>query len=720
MAEEKTQNTADAPKIDLPSDYTNEQDFLADVRRWFQDDLDFDRLNREAAIEDAKFVAGDQWDDSVKSRRLRAKKPVLTFNRLVAFVGQIVGNRRNNETAIKVTPVQNGTREIALARQGLIRDIEQRSHADRAYDLALQNCVIQGIGSFAIRVDYANDDVFEQDIFIDSHKNAMAVVWDRTLVDPSGADAGHVFVVETIPRKAFKAQYPWADNAEDLSLDEEIVTANSENWFTADDVRVVMFWRMRTRPRTLALMQTGVTRDITNDTSSETMDAIAVNPATGKKYIRKVQKPYCEGYKLCGTKLLEGPVVYDIPRVPVFRVPGWEINIGEAVTRFGMIRHMKDPQRLHNYWRSAIAEKLALAPRARWSASAESVAGREKAWRNAHLSDDPLLVWNGESGQPPVFTPPAQLEAALVQEAGMTVQDLRDISNLHEASLGQTSNEVSGKGILARQRVGELGTVIYFDNLRMAQEEAGKVINALIPSIYDTARTIRVLGEDGKEAFHRINDPNEPNALNIGQGRYDITSTTGPSYTTKRVEAQESMLTVFNAAPQTMAIAADLFVRNMDWPGADEFERRLRKMIPPNALDPRDMSPEEAEAMKAQQAQQEQQQAVQMQLQLRGANAEVAEKEAKAALADAQAKLAEAEADAVEAKAQLARAQALKALEEAQALDIDNSLAMTDMSGIENMIAHGLAHETMEANQPDGGQEETASATSPQQSENDA
>ena len=42
----------------------------------------------------------------------------------------------------------------------------------------------------------------------------------------------------------------------------------------------------------------------------------------------------------------------------------------------------------------------------------------------------------------------------------MTVQDIRDVTNRHEASMGQVSNEVSGRAITARQRVSELGDVI--------------------------------------------------------------------------------------------------------------------------------------------------------------------------------------------------------------------------------------------------------------------
>ena len=61
-----------------------------------------------------------------------------------------------------------------------------------------------------------------------------------------------------------------------------------------------------------------------------------------------------------------------------------------------------------------------------------------------------------------------QIEGALIEQADTAANDLNDISNLHEASLGKQSNEVSGRAILARQRVGETGTIVYQDNLELA------------------------------------------------------------------------------------------------------------------------------------------------------------------------------------------------------------------------------------------------------------
>jgi hypothetical protein len=284
--------------------------------------------------------------------------------------------------------------------------------------------------------------------------------------------------------------------------------------------------------------------------------------------------------------------------VPVLRVPGWEVNVGEYKHRWGLIRHLKDPQRLHNYWRSVIAEKIMQTPRAVWLASKSSVAGREAQFRNSHLTDDPLLIWNDDSGQKPERVQPASVENALLGEAAITSQDIKDVSNIHEANLGMPSNEVSGAAIIARQRVSDTGTILYHDNLAHAIEQAGAIINELIPIAYDTPRIIKILGSDSKQDMVAINQVGDKET-DITSGKYSVTVVTGPSFQTKRIEAAQNMMNLANAMPQTLAVSADLIVEAQDWPGAAKIAKRIRKSMPPSLLDPEEMTPDMQQAAKA-------------------------------------------------------------------------------------------------------------------------
>jgi hypothetical protein len=535
-------------------------------------------------------------------RRDAARKPTLTFNRLPAFIAQIVGQRRMNETTIKIVADQNSDHAVARVREDLVRNIQKVSRADLAYDNTLQNTVICGIGNFKLRLDYKSADVWEQDMCVDPCPDALSVVWDRMSRDPTGRDAGALFRVFTVKRKKFEKDYPWATPA-DFSTQYSYLNDNTMNgWVTVDDVRVVAYWHMRTRPRVLALMQSGNTEDVTDRAEDPDMLSQVVQREDGTPVIREVDMPYAQCYICSGTDILEGPYDLPISRVPYFRVPGWEVSVGDWRHRWGLVRFMKDPQRLHNYWRSVIAERLMATPKASWLATQEAVAGREQAFRNSHLSDDPLLVWNGESGQKPERVEPPQIQQALIAEAELTSQDLKDISNIHEANLGMPSNEVSGAAIMARQRVSDTGTVIYHDNLNQAIEECGRTINELIPFVYDTPRILNVMGVDGREYVQAINDVGNPNSVDVTAGRYRVSAVTGPSYATKRMESAAAMLSTLNVMPQLIGQFADLLVEAQDWPGAEKIVKRIRMSMDPALLDPSDVTPEmrAAAAAKAQ------------------------------------------------------------------------------------------------------------------------
>src|SRR5690606_37970090 len=125
--------------------------------------------------------------------------------------------------------------------------------------------------------------------------------------------------------------------------------------------------------------------------------------------------------------------------------------------------------------------------------------------------------------------------------------DIKSTFGQFDASLGQQSNETSGKAILARQREGDTATYHYLDNLSKSIRHTGRILIDMIPRIYDTQRVARIIGEDGKPDLVGLNPDQgtpveksqDPNArikkiYNLGVGRYDVTVTVGPSFTTKR------------------------------------------------------------------------------------------------------------------------------------------------------------------------------------------
>lgn len=706
-----------SPKYKLPSGFTDEQEFLKAARDEYREDAEADKTNRDAALDDLKFacdyreapgaITGAQWDQQVVLQRVG--RPCLTNNVLPQYIGQIVGDNRINRPAIKVRPAEDADEELAEVRAGIIRYIEAQSNAQWIYTTTLQGAATCGISNFRCGLDYADNGSFLRDLRIKPIANPLAVVWDRLSVERTGKDARRCFVIDEIPRKEFEKEYPdkipgWSDFETDQAL-------IADRWLTSDNVRVCEYWRMEEEKVTLGLMEDG--------------QSVEVGKAPGVEFreTREVSRMKACMWLITGFSVLEGPFEVPIDRLPIFRVYGRCFFVGNMKTWFGLVRFMKDQQRLMNYADSVIAESLATAPKQQWLADTTAVEGREEIIRQAHRSGDPLLVKN--TGGEMQRMDPAPMPMGMFQWRQLLTQQMKDTTGLHDASLGIQSNETSGKAILARQREGDVATIEYHDNLNAGIAECGRVLSDLIPIVYDTPRQIRIVGEDEAMSVIKVNDPNDPEAHDMSRGKFDIVVETGPSYSTKRVESAEQIVELIRAVPQIGAVAGDILVGALDLPDGDKLKERLKLMLPPEAQqqdekDPKDMSPEEQQAFMQQQQEQAQQQQMQQQVAELGVQLQIEEKKAQIAKLQAEtakiareakappeipneppenpivmhseARKAIAEADSAEANAIAAQAKAREAEARARIAEAQAASAHTDAVFNDMDAAHKLEH----------------------------
>lgn len=533
----------------------------------------------EEMLDDLVFLNGEQWPADLKKTREADGRPCLVINKIPNFADQVIGDIRQNSPTIKVKPVDsNSDPETAEILTGLIRNIEVQSNAEIAYDTAAESTVYMGKGAFRVVTEYSDDDTFEQDIRIRRIKNPFTVVWDPSAMEWDKSDAKYCFITEKMPKDKFKRQYPDASNS---PFDASVKDAQ---WSDENTVRIVEYFKRNEEKKKLYLMRDPLTKtEKQTDEKLEGWDVVKSRDVTQHKIT---------WYKANGVEILEGPTEWPGKYVPIVSVFGKELNIeGKTVYR-GITRHSKDPQRLYNYARSTSAEVMSLAPRAPYILSSKMIGQYQTYWDNAHKKNFPYLPFQSDPNLPGVIpqrTQPIQANTGIQTEVIVADQEMHDTSGLQQASLGQKSNEKSGRAIMARQREGDVANYAYYDNLARALKYCGKVILDLIPRIYDTPRVIRILGEDNAEQFVPVNQPVQnkqgiERIFDLTTGKYDVIVTIGPSYSTQREEAADSMLQFLTAFPAAAPIVGDLVAKNMDWPGASEFEKRLKALLPPQVL----------------------------------------------------------------------------------------------------------------------------------------
>ena len=601
---------------------TDKSDMLALMRSRFTMALSAYSESREDELDDLRFMAGspdNQWQwpadvlatrGSVQGQTINAR-PCLTINKLPQHVRQVTNQQRQNRPSGKVIPADDNA-DVAVAEvfDGIIRHIEYMSDADVAYDTACDNQVTYGEGYIRVLTEYAREDSFDQDLRIGRVRNSFSVYMDPAIQDPCGSDAQWCFITEDLLKADYERMFPDAAPVSSI-LARGVGDQSLSMWISENTIRIAEYFYIDHQKATLNLYPGNVTafKDTPQDAQLKAMFGKPVRTRTVDR--RKVMWLKTNGYEVLDER--EWPGKY----IPVVRVVGNEFEVDGRLFVSGLVRNAKDAQRMYNYWTSQEAEMLALAPKAPFIGYGGQFEGYENQWKTANTTNWPYLevnpdVTDGAGGVLPLpqRAQPPLPQTGLIQAKMGADEDIKAATGQYNASLGMQGNERSGKAITAREKQGDVGTYHYVDNLARAIRHVTRQLVDLIPKIYDTQRIARIIGLDGEVSMVKIN-PDQPEPVrkimdqnggviekiyNPNVGNYDVMVTTGPGYMTKRQEALDAMSTILQSNPQLWAVAGDLFIKNMDWPGAQEMAERFKKILDPKVLQTNEKTPELAAA----------------------------------------------------------------------------------------------------------------------------
>jgi hypothetical protein len=290
--------------------------------------------------------------------------------------------------------------------------------------------------------------------------------------------------------------------------------------------------------------------------------------------------------------------------IPILRCVGRESVIDGKLEIKGHTRQLIDAQRMLNYNASGQVEFGALQTKVPWVGPARAFEGQEQ-WKDANRKNYPYLTYNDvddeadnpelqkidrpQRNEPPVSAP-VYMDGAQNAERWMMMA-----SGQYQEKLGEASKQTaeSGKAINARQAQSDTTSYHFKEHQGDTLRALGIQVLDLIPKIYDTQRTLHVLGEDGTKRWIMI-DPTAADAItelkketeeaaelafNPNIGEYDCMSDPGPNYATQRQEAWNAIAIILQQNMELAGIIGDLLFKYGDFPGADEIMERLRKEI---------------------------------------------------------------------------------------------------------------------------------------------
>jgi hypothetical protein len=598
--------------IDTVAAALGDDDIISEARKRFDRVNEYESIARQRYIADLLFEQGDsennyQWPNEIKNARDGQRRPCLTMN-IVQQHNKIISNTmKKNKQSVKFVALGNGaTKESADVYQDIMRHIEHQSQAQIAYDIARGFMVGPGKGWWRLATDYVGPDSWDQEIFIHPVNDPLSVFMDPNIQQRNGSDSKWAFVFDDVPEDDLYEAYPeYRDQMVGMPLG--LGTVNSD-WVSKGLVRVCEYFRKIKKPdKAISFTRMGERYNLRRSQfhklvlDKDSRKKIVDHPQTR---IRDVVDEVVEWRLIVGSQVVD-ETIWPGKYIPLIRCVGEEMTLDGRYDCKGHTRWMKDAQRMFNFNASGQVEFVALQTKVPWMAPVKAIEEYIESWKTANVKNPALLVYNHQDPDNPdvPIPPPQRIDPPNFSPAYQTGMEtakaqLESVSGQHENSMGQQGNERTGAAISARQNQGDTATFHFQDHYEEALIFTGMQIIDLVPKIYDTKRVMQILANDGtdyaleidptlKQAYlQEIGHQNEvvKRVFNPLLGQYDIASTVGPAYGSRRDQARDALTLILTQAPGLTGLIGDLLMKDMDFESASEAALRLRRMVPPQAL----------------------------------------------------------------------------------------------------------------------------------------
>lgn len=567
-----------------------------DVVKLLTEAQDAEEDNRALVKEDHKFIDDEngQWEQEWFNAL--SDQPRYSFDQTSPIVDQIAGDIEESDFDIKIDPAGGeATEDQAELRDGMIRNIENISHAQKIYSNAGRNVATGGFDAWLLKTDFVDDNSFDQDILIQDIHNAWDRVWfDVGSQEQDRSDSNYGFLLSSIPKSDFDKSFPGRNGSS--------VSDGARNKTKCNNVSIVTIGHIFYRKlKDRVLVQTSLGRVFEEKEMPKLMGPEVVEAKrTVKDSVFYMRKFDGDGF----LAKEEETVFSTIPLVAVYG--NFKVIDNETQYR-GVVRKLKDPQRVYNYAKSREIAEGALAPRAKFWMTGKQMKGHETTLRTLNTNHDPVQKFNADPAVPGV---PQQTGGAAVNTGlNTTAQTMRELmgstAGIFAAGMGDTAAFAqSGVAIDKLQDKSNNITTKYFGSIEVGVCYTAKLANDAMHKVYDTKRMQRIMSADGSFEMKEINngggfDENEQPipANDLTAGKYDITCKAGPSYDSRQSETHAAIMDIAATDPSVMALALDVVLKSSKSPGMDKIADRARVQLINSGVIPEDQMTEEEIAM---------------------------------------------------------------------------------------------------------------------------
>lgn len=547
--------------------------------------------------DDLNFCIRDQWTAIERSEFTRLFSPAMTFNKLYDSTKKIVGEQRKNKPDLIVRSLNGKIDQEQLDIRGdLVRTISYRSQNDLVYQTAFKSALMFSYGAFQVGLGYESPRSFNRTIDFQLIPDPTRCAWDPTALKPHKGDGNFCTRNFTMLRDEFFVTYPYISNP--VSFVDPYMLLDFQ-WTTKDTICICDEYVKEWYPLTIVKLSNGMSVTEKEWEEAQKIHQKQLDVVQGSIVAQIIQDgiPYVkekrmtQDYKIMHYRMIRDTIIefseWPSKQLPIIFVDGDSYYLDGRQYTKSFIHEARDAQKSLNYFNSQIVGDIKNRRREQWLGTADNITGYEQIWRNPEQQSGILLAKpDPKSGMMPQKQTPWDMSPALMQNAQRATQDIKEIMGFSEQEV-LMSRDMSGKARRERKLEGGLAAYVYFDNLNQAIEQAGRIVNDLLPYIVGKdERHMTISKPDGKTSGIIFNHMQKNGSVTnkLMEGDFDVEIDTGPSFAVQKEIALEFLQQTLQAFPQAFPLIADLWAKNLDVQFMPQMVERFKTMVPPDIL----------------------------------------------------------------------------------------------------------------------------------------
>lgn len=597
---------------------------------------EYGQTTRLKAADDLLFYWVTQWDDNLlgaSNLQYRGQ-----FDVLRKAGRQIVADLRSNPVQVNFVPKDDAREDGADILDGLYLTDDRANTSLEAYDNAVGEAVVCGVGAWELYTRYKSDRSGDEQQIIcrrpvyEANNNLF---WDPNAKRLDKSDAKYASILEAYSRGGYKAlvEELCGEEIDDDYMSKKAKEAHEKAergasfaqpeqsyvfpWIGQDGelIYVSRFYHLsKVKDKVITMLDPlGQIQRFRESDLVDVMDELLADGFTIESS-KEIKRWECRLYICSGDMILNGEMGPDGERVgeviagehiPVIPTYGERAFVEGAEHYEGITRLAKDPQRLRNFQLSYLADIVSRSPRPKPIFTAEQIQGFEFMYETPGADNNyPYLLQNAKdaTGQPltmgPIAVMPEQnVPTALLQSIDLSRQAVEDVAN---PGLPQdiADPDLSGKAVVALQNRLDQQSMVYQQNLKHAKRRDAEVYASMAVEVYDAPRQVTLTLPDGstkKAAIMQMVMDRETGKLvslnDLTNTEYEVYAEIGPSYASKKEQTIEQLQTMATGVAQINPQLANLLtlqtltlINGIDMEPVRRFARK--QLIEQGVLEP--------------------------------------------------------------------------------------------------------------------------------------